>query len=148
MTVQVPVDKLLRRMVVDGAIAVVIDAVTGIGGQRMDVPAKIITVFPLAPDVSRRIDIEAELRSETVAIRVPESPGRIVAILIALDDLEQLDGNLRELVELKFFGGLTYTEIGRIQARSERSIKRDWVKARAFLLARSESQVNQKYFSG
>jgi len=49
---------------------------------------------------------------------------------------------------LKFFGGLTYTEIGQLQARSERSIKRDWVKARAFLLARSESQVNQKHFSG
>ena len=48
-----------------------------------------------------------------------------------------MDSRLRELVELKFFGGLTYAEIGELHTRSERSVKRDWVKARAFLVARS-----------
>ena len=55
----------------------------------------------------------------------------------ALNELEALDPRLRELVELKFFGGLTYGEIGELHDRSERSIKRDWVRARAFLVARS-----------
>jgi len=67
----------------------------------------------------------------------PDSAQELLDLHQALDELDRLDGNLRELVEMKFFGGLTYTEIGQIQARSERSIKRDWVKARAFLLARS-----------
>jgi len=67
----------------------------------------------------------------------PDRAQELLDLDRALDDLDQLNGNLRELVELKFFAGLTYAEIGEIQTRSERSIKRDWVKARAFLMARS-----------
>lgn len=78
----------------------------------------------------------------------PDKAQELLDLHQALDDLNELDGNLRELVELKFFGGLTYTEIGRIQARSERSIKRDWVKARAFLLARSEGMDASAQFAG
>lgn len=75
----------------------------------------------------------------------PDKAQELLDLHQALDDLDHLDGHLRELVELKFFGGLTYTEIGQIQARSERSIKRDWVKARAFLLARSGQGVENVY---
>jgi RNA polymerase sigma factor (TIGR02999 family) len=67
----------------------------------------------------------------------PDRSQELLDIHAALDDLDQVDGRLRELVELKFFGGLTHTEIGDLQSRSERSIKRDWVKARAFLVARA-----------
>jgi len=75
----------------------------------------------------------------------PDKAQELLDLHQALDDLDQLNGNLRELVELKFFGGLTYTEIGQIQTRSERSIKRDWVKARAFLLARSGKGFENAY---
>jgi RNA polymerase sigma factor (TIGR02999 family) len=67
----------------------------------------------------------------------PDRTQELLDLHAALDELDQLDSRLRELVELKFFGGLTYTEIGELQARSERSVKRDWAKARAFLVARS-----------
>ena len=67
----------------------------------------------------------------------PDRTQELLDMHTALDDLDQLDPRLRELVELKFFGGLTYTEIGTLHNRSERSIKRDWHKARAFLVARS-----------
>jgi len=78
----------------------------------------------------------------------PDKAQELLDLHQALDDLDLLDGNLRELVELKFFGGLTYTEIGLIQARSERTIKRDWVKARAFLLARSGTIGPAPQFAG
>lgn len=67
----------------------------------------------------------------------PDRAQELLDIDAALDDLEMMDPRLRELVELKFFGGLTYNQIGELHQRSERSIKRDWVKARAFLVARS-----------
>ena len=67
----------------------------------------------------------------------PDRAQEILDLDSALDDLETVDTRLRELVELKFFGGLNYREIGQLQRLSERTIKRDWVKARAFLVARS-----------
>jgi len=76
----------------------------------------------------------------TLVTALAASPDRAQELLdidAALEDLDGIDPRLRELVELKFFGGLTHDEIGRLHARSERSIKRDWVRARAFLVARS-----------
>jgi len=67
----------------------------------------------------------------------PDRTQELLDMHTALDDLDQLDPRLRELVELKFFGGLTNTEIGTLHDRSERSIKRDWCKARAFLITRA-----------
>jgi len=69
----------------------------------------------------------------------PDRAQELLDIHSALDDLDSLDSRLRELVELKFYGGLSYDEIGRIHQRSERSIKRDWTRARAFLVARGQS---------
>lgn len=71
----------------------------------------------------------------------PDKAQELIDIDNALNDLEQTDARLRELVELKFFAGLSYQEIGELHERSERSIKRDWVKARAFLVARSGQQA-------
>ena len=39
------------------------------------------------------------------------------------------------LVEMRFFAGLDLAEIADITSRSERSLKRDWRRARAFLHA-------------
>lgn len=73
----------------------------------------------------------------------PDRTQELLDMHTALDDLDQLDPRLRELVELKFFGGLTYTEIGTLHDRSERSIKRDWHKARAFLMTRAAQTTKQ-----
>jgi RNA polymerase sigma factor (TIGR02999 family) len=73
----------------------------------------------------------------TALVEQPDRAQEILEIDSALDDLQTIDPRLRELVELKFFGGLNYGEIGELHERSERSIKRDWVRARAFLVARS-----------
>ncbi len=53
----------------------------------------------------------------------------------ALTDLKEVDQHLHDLVELKFFGGMTLNEIADLSERSVRTIKRDWVRARAFLHA-------------
>ncbi len=54
--------------------------------------------------------------------------------LLALDAaLEALDERQRQVVELRFFTGLTDNEIGEVLGISARTVRRDWVKARAWL---------------
>ena len=53
----------------------------------------------------------------------------------ALTKLAELDTRLAHVVELRYFAGLSELEIASLLKRSERSIRRDWQKARMFLLA-------------
>jgi RNA polymerase sigma factor (TIGR02999 family) len=53
----------------------------------------------------------------------------------ALSRLAAVDERLAQVVELRYFAGLSELEIANLLKRSERSIRRDWQKARLFLLA-------------
>lgn len=57
----------------------------------------------------------------------------ILAIDEALTALAGLNDRLAKLVELRFFGGLTVEETAEVLGVSERTVKREWRKARAFL---------------
>jgi RNA polymerase sigma factor (TIGR02999 family) len=68
------------------------------------------------------------------------TPGRgadqtLVLINDALLELEALDAELAQVVELRYFGGYGEAEIAELQGKSERTVRRQWEKARAFLLA-------------
>ena len=54
---------------------------------------------------------------------------------VALNKLHDLDPRLAQVVEMRYFAGLSETEIAGLLKRSERSVRRDWQKARMFLLA-------------
>ena len=51
----------------------------------------------------------------------------------ALDELIAIDAALAELVDLKFFCGFSFAEIAAIRGVSERTVQRDWNKARLYL---------------
>ena len=51
----------------------------------------------------------------------------------ALDELLGTDAALAELVELKFFCGFSFAEIAAMRGVSERTVQRDWQKARLLL---------------
>ena len=53
----------------------------------------------------------------------------------ALDKLSAADERLAQVVEMRYFAGLSELEIAELLQRSERSIRRDWQKARLFLLS-------------
>ena len=53
----------------------------------------------------------------------------------ALNRLTSVDPRLTHVVELRYFAGLSELEIAALLKRSERSVRRDWQKARMFLLA-------------
>ena len=51
----------------------------------------------------------------------------------ALDELSAVDPGLAEVVDLKFFCGFSFGEIAAMRAISERTVQRQWEKARIYL---------------
>lgn len=66
--------------------------------------------------------------------------GRLLALDTALDALATLEPQLAHIVELRFFGGYTEAETGQTLGLSERTVRRQWAKARAFLLVHLDGQ--------
>ncbi|WP_028311087.1 MULTISPECIES: ECF-type sigma factor [Derxia] len=57
----------------------------------------------------------------------------VLELHAALADLARLDARLAQVVELRYFGGLTDAEIGEVLGLSVRTVARDWDKARLLL---------------
>ncbi len=64
------------------------------------------------------------------------APQDLIEIDELLEQLAQEDARMAQVVELKFFGGLTNAEIGDVLGVHERTVKRDWQVARAWLYSR------------
>ena len=62
-----------------------------------------------------------------------EEHADLVALSAALDRLATLDPPLAELVDLKFFSGFSFADIAGLRGVSERTVQRDWAKARLIL---------------
>jgi RNA polymerase sigma factor (TIGR02999 family) len=69
----------------------------------------------------------------------PSEDGRLEALSGALDELAAHEPHLAEVVDLKYFGGLSLAEIAVLRGVSERTMQRDWDKARIFLRERLAS---------
>ncbi len=65
---------------------------------------------------------------------------QLCAVDEAVAELERLAPRLARIVELRFFVGLNEGEIGEILGQSERTVRREWRKARAFLQVELERQ--------
>jgi RNA polymerase sigma factor (TIGR02999 family) len=72
-------------------------------------------------------DTEGVQPQDTVNLR------ELTDISDALDELAKLEPALAVLVDLKFFCGFSFVEIATMQGVSERTVQRDWEKARIFL---------------
>ena len=57
----------------------------------------------------------------------------VTALDAALRDLETLDPRQGQIVELRFFGGLTVAEIGTAMGISPATVKREWATAKIWL---------------
>lgn len=63
-----------------------------------------------------------------------ESDGRLIELNAALERLAGYAPRLAQIVELRFFGGYSEQEIAAMTGCNERTVRRDWVKAKALLL--------------
>jgi RNA polymerase sigma factor (sigma-70 family) len=59
----------------------------------------------------------------------------VLALEECLQALEAISPQRRRIVELRYFAGLEFAEIARLLACSERTVYREWERARAFLQA-------------
>jgi RNA polymerase sigma factor (TIGR02999 family) len=71
-------------------------------------------------------------------ISLNDSSEALLSLDAALDSLEVRNKRLARLVELRFFAGLSVAESAQTMSISERTVKRDWRLARAFIYARMD----------
>ena len=71
---------------------------------------------------------------DQVDIPVDERAEALVALDGALSRLSMLSPRLSRIVECRFFGGMTEEEIAAALGITARTVRRDWVKAKGWLL--------------
>lgn len=105
--------------------------------------------FSIAAGLMRRIFVDHARKrksqkegAEMPPVTLSEGPGVKDVDLLALDEalaeLEKLDPRQREIVELRFFAGLSQEEIAKALGISRPAIERRWRLARAWLYRRLE----------
>jgi RNA polymerase sigma factor (TIGR02999 family) len=87
----------------------------------------------------RRVAIKRGGR-EAVAVTLEDdvaidgmSPDALLRLDVALDQLGELDQRLADLVEMRYFAGLSVEQVAATQQLTPRTVLRDWRRARAFL---------------
>lgn len=75
----------------------------------------------------------------TEALERPSEADEVIEVDAALSALERLDPRLARLVEMRFFGGYDDAAIAEALDISDRTVRRLWIKARAFLLVQLQA---------
>ncbi len=98
--------QLMRRILIDHARS---HLALKRGGDRYCVSLRNIAAFGDQPDVN------------------------LLALHVALNKLEEMDPAQAQIVELKFFGGLTIKETAEVMNMSHATVEREWKLAKAYL---------------
>lgn len=75
----------------------------------------------------RRVELDDNL------VRVEDQADEIIAVHEALEILSSRHPRLARVVECRFFGGLTESEAAEVLDVSDRTVRRDWLKAKILL---------------
>lgn len=96
----------------------------------------IIVDFARARLTERRGGDAAHLTLNTqIADSLPAGEDEIVRVDEALAEIARLDPRLAQVVEMRYFGGLNDLEIASALGVTDRTVRRDWEKARLLLAA-------------
>jgi RNA polymerase sigma factor (sigma-70 family) len=75
---------------------------------------------------------------------VTKEAAEVIALDVALNNLAELDTRKSQIVEMKFFGGLTTEEVAEVLKVTSRTVEREWRKAKAWLnRAISKGELNE-----
>jgi len=83
-------------------------------------------------------DVDRVVLDTSIAGDVATPEHDVLRVHDALEVLAKADERLARVVELRYFGGLNEAEIAETLGTSERTVRRDWEKARLLLLAALE----------
>lgn len=90
-------------------------------------------------DQARKRNADKRYHSRvTLATNIPDDAVSIDALDFgnALDDLRRIDEQRAEIVEMRYFGGMTISEIAEHLELSESTVKRRWTAARTWMQER------------
>jgi len=97
---------------------------------------RILVDHARARQAAKRGSGETLVQLDEAVMPLQEGRGAdILALDLALNRLAKLDPRQAQIVDLRFFSGLTEEEIGAVLGVNARTVKRDWRVARAWLYA-------------
>ena len=102
----------------------------GIAAQMM---RRILVDYARSRNFAKRGGGAVKLSLEEGLIVSDERSEQVVAVHEALEGLAKIDPRQAQIVELKFFGGLSNEETGEVLAVSPGTVARDWTMAKAWL---------------
>jgi RNA polymerase sigma-70 factor, ECF subfamily len=86
-----------------------------------------------ARQAAKRGGIQQQITLDDAVVPTTDQSVDVLALHEALERLARFDARQSRIVELHFFGGLTFEEIAEVLDMSERTVKGDWRMARAWL---------------
>ncbi|MCB1025040.1 MAG: sigma-70 family RNA polymerase sigma factor [Acidobacteria bacterium] len=100
----------------------------------------ILVDYARAKRSSKRGGDMQKISLEKTIVSMPEMDLDVLALDEALKQLAKNDVQKCQIVELKFFGGLTTQEISDVVGKSSATIEREWAFSRAWLLKRLKNK--------
>jgi RNA polymerase sigma-70 factor, ECF subfamily len=94
---------------------------------------RILVDYARAANAQRRPDPHLRLDLDDVIVYSDDRAAQIVELDDALNRLAERDARMAQIVEMRVFAGLTGAEMAATLGLSERTIKREWAVARAWL---------------
>jgi RNA polymerase sigma factor (TIGR02999 family) len=73
--------------------------------------------------------------STNLAANLADTEDTVLRVHEALEDLEQAEPRLAQVAQMRYFGGYSEREIAETLGIAERTVQRDWEKARLILMA-------------
>lgn len=89
--------------------------------------------YARAKNFQKRGSGAEKVNIDDVALFTPEPNENLLALDEALNRLAKFDERKSKIVELRYFGGLSSEETAEVLGVSEITVKREWLKAKAWL---------------
>jgi RNA polymerase sigma-70 factor, ECF subfamily len=136
--------------------ALVNEAYLRLAGGRESTPENRLHFFAVAAKVMRQVLVDhARARAsgkrgggveripiDDAVVAADERSGGLVALDEVLRELAEIDPRKSQVIELRFFGGMTIDETAEFLGVSANTVTRDWELARAWLFKRIEGPGN------
>lgn len=81
----------------------------------------------------KRVDLEQNDPDSPNTMEACPEPEQILAVSSTLSRIEQRDPRIADVIKLRFFAGLSIDETARAMGVSDRTVRRDWTFAKAWL---------------
>ncbi len=95
---------------------------------------QVLIQYARARHASKRGADAVKVEFSEASLPSPERDADLIALDDALNVLAETDAREAKVVEMRFFGGLSEAETAHVLGVSDRTVRRDWDHARAWLL--------------